>query len=235
MSEAASRLRAIAAAAAAAAERWPLPSVAGPIVGARRDRADDDGAADAGSAAERARGYAAGLEAARAETQRLTSELETRVKHLDSVLAGLARPLAELDEDVTRQLVVLALCIAKQLARREIKANPAEIIGLIRESIGRLPASAREVRVHLHPEDAAVVREHLSAPAAELAWTLVEDPTQSRGGCLVRSESSQIDARFESRVAAVVSALLGDERAGDRSNTDPDRASVDPPASGTPT
>ncbi len=231
MSDAAGRLRAIAAAAAAAAERWPLPSVEGPIVGARRDRMDGS-PPDPGFQAERARGYEAGLTAARAETQRLTTELETRVKRLDSVLAQLARPLAELDEEVTKQLVVLALCIAKQLARREIKVNPAEIIGLIRESIGRLPASSREVRVHLHPEDAAVVREHLSAPAAEGAWTLVEDPTQSRGGCLVRTESSQIDARFESRVGTIVSALLGDERAADRSDTDPGRSSADPAPSG---
>ncbi len=234
MSDAAGRLRAIAAAAAAAAERWPLPSVEGPIVGARRDRADGS-SSDPGFQAERARGYEAGVAAARAEAQRLTTELETRVKLLDSVLTQLARPLAELDADVTKQLVVLALSIAKQLARREIKANPVEVIGLIRESIGRLPASAREVRVQLHPEDAAVVREHLSAPAAHGAWTLVEDPTQSRGGCLVRTESSQIDARFESRVGAIVSALLGDERAADRSGTEPDRTSADPAAPGTGT
>ncbi len=216
MSEAAGRLRAIAAAAAAAAERWPLPSVEGPIVGARRERAEDGG-----SQAERTRGYEAGLEAARAETQRLTSELQTRVKRLDGLLRHLAGPLAEADEETFKQLLVLTLCIGKQLARRDIKANPTDIIGLVRECIGRLPASAREVRVHLHPEDAALVREHLAAPSADSAWTLVEDPTQSRGGCLVRSDSSQIDARFESRVNAIVSSLLGDERSSERSAGEP--------------
>jgi flagellar assembly protein FliH len=220
MSETAGRLRAIAAAAAAAAERWPLPSVEGPIIG-RRDRSGEGGASDQASEAERARGYQDGLAAASAETQRLTAELNGRIKRLDSVLAQLARPLDELDQEISQQLVVLALSIAKQLARREIKADPSEIISLVRESIGRLPASARDVRVHLHPEDAALVREHLSTPAAERAWTVVEDPTQSRGGCLVRSESSQIDARFESRVSAIVAALLGDERATDRSNAQP--------------
>ncbi len=227
MSEAAGRLRAIAAAAAAAVERWPLPSVEGPIIGARREPSGEGGGSDSAWQAERARGYEAGLAAARAETQRLTAELEGRVKRLDSVIAQLARPLAELDEEIPKQLVALALCIARQLARREIKANPEEIIGLIRESIGRLPASARDVRVQLHPEDAAVVREHLSTPTAERAWTLVEDPTQSRGGCLVRSESSQIDARFESRMSAIVSALLGDERGSDRSSTRPPATEAD--------
>lgn len=217
MSEAA-RLRAIAAAAAAAVERWPLPAVDGPVVGARRDSSAEGDPVERALQAERARGYEAGLAAGRAEMQRLTAELRARVQRLDSMLALLAEPLAEVDEEVQQQLVALALAIAKQLARRAIKASPGEIIALIRESIGRLPSSAREVRIHLHPEDAAVVREHLSAPGTERAWTLVEDPTQSRGGCLVRTESSQIDLRFESRVNAIVSSLMGDERGARRAD-----------------
>ena len=51
---------------------------------------------------------------------------------------------------------------------------------------------------------------------AERAWTLVEDPTLARGGCLVRSDNSQIDARFESRVHAVLAAALGEQRAPER-------------------
>ncbi|HTW37412.1 MAG TPA: flagellar assembly protein FliH [Steroidobacteraceae bacterium] len=221
MSETAGRLRAIAAAAAAAAERWALPPVDGPIVGACREAASESGGADQGSQAERTRGYEAGLAAGHAELQRLTAELEGRAKRLDTLIAQAARPLAALDEETFKQLLVLALCIGKQLARRELKANPTEIIGLIRECIGRLPASAREIRVHVHPEDAALVREHLASPAAERAWTLVEDPTQSRGGCLVRTETSQIDARFESRVNGIVSALLGDERSSERPHAEP--------------
>jgi flagellar assembly protein FliH len=216
MSETAGRPRAIAAAAAAAAERWPLPRVEGPIVGLRDDRAAQGGEAEAAAQAQRTRGYEAGLAAGRAEAQRLSTELASRIKRLDCLLGQLARPFAELDEQTLKQLLVLALSIGKQLARREIKANPADIIGLIRECIGRLPAASREVRVHLHPEDAALVREQLTTPAAESAWSLIEDPTQSRGGCLVRTDTSQIDARFESRVHGIVSALLGDERSSER-------------------
>jgi flagellar assembly protein FliH len=215
MSEA-GRLRALAA--ASAAERWSLPAVEGPIVGQRRDSGgvENDGGERA-SQAGRDRGFEAGMAAGRAEIQRLTGEIKVHVRRLDSVLAALAKPLAELDAEAQQQLLLLALAIGKQLARREIKANPDEIIALIRESIGRLPASAREVRIHLHPQDAALVREHLAAPADERAWTLVEDPTQARGGCLLRTESSQIDQRLETRVNAIVGSLMGDERAGARS------------------
>ncbi len=221
MSEAA-RLRAIAAAAAAAAERWSLPTVEGPIVGGRRREPDSAQAARLTAAEQAAR--EAGLAAARAEIDRLKSELDARVKRLDSLLALLAAPLAALDEEVQRQLTLLALAVGKQLARREIAAHPDDIIPLIRECVGRLPAAARGVRIHLHPEDAALVREHLAAPAGERAWTLVEDPTLSRGGCLVRAEASLIDARLESRIAAVAASLLGEERTGPRAASNSESA-----------
>jgi flagellar assembly protein FliH len=221
MSEA-SRLRAIAAAAAAAAERWPMPPVDGPLVGARAGSAaeprDKQGKA---WQSEHARGYEAGLAAGRGEMERATAELTARVRRLDAMLALLARPLAELDDEVEQQLLQLAVAVGRQLARRELKADPAQVIGVIRDAVARLPAAARDVRVQLHPEDAALVRERLASPAQERAWTLVEDPTQTRGGCLVRSENSQIDARIESRVNAIVSSLLGDERAQPRAADDP--------------
>jgi len=216
----AGRLRAIAAAAAAAAERWSLPAVDGPIVGERREAGAGSERAQRAREAEHALGYDEGLAAGKAESQRLTAELRARVQRLDGLLLALAKPLEDVDDAVQQQLLVLALAIGKQLARREIRANPGEIIAIIRECVGRLPSPVRDVRIRLHPDDAAIVREHLSQPAVERAWTLVEDPTQSRGGCLVLSESSRIDQRFESRVNAIVSGLLGDERSADRSDAD---------------
>jgi flagellar assembly protein FliH len=35
----------------------------------------------------------------------------------------------------------------------------------------------------------------------------------SRGGCVIRTENSRIDARLESRISAVIANALGDERA----------------------
>ena len=55
------------------------------------------------------------------------------------------------------------MALARQIVRRELKTDPTQIIGIIREAIAALPVAARDVRVHLHPEDAAVVR---AAPGA---------------------------------------------------------------------
>jgi flagellar assembly protein FliH len=75
-----------------------------------------------------------------------------------------------------------------------------------------LPVAARDVRVHLHPEDAAVMRQHLAPTESERAWGLVEDPVMARGGCQITTSTSRIDARLESRLGAILSELMGTER-----------------------
>jgi flagellar assembly protein FliH len=218
---------------ATVAERWSLPAVEGPIVGMRRDapaRARDTESArisDAARQAEVDRGYEVGIAAGRAELQAQTAALAARVARLDEICNQLSRPLQIVEAEVEQQLILLALAVGRQLARRELKADPGQIAALIREAIGRLPAAAREVRVYLHPEDAAAIAERLSSPGPERAWTVVEDPTLTRGGCLVRSENSQIDARVESRVNAMVASMLGEERASAR-QTDPPAAEPEP-------
>ncbi len=205
--------------AGATIERWRLPEVEGPIVGSsregRRAAAAEESARLAQKEAE-ARGYEAGCARARAESSARLAALEERVTRLDAALQLLSRPLEQLDADIESELAQLALAVGKQLARRELRIEPAQVIAILRESLALLPAAAREVRVHLHPQDAATVREHLSVPSSERAWTIVEDPTLSRGGCVIHNQSSRIDARLEARIAAVAASVLGDERAPER-------------------
>ncbi|HEY7887508.1 MAG TPA: FliH/SctL family protein [Steroidobacteraceae bacterium] len=206
-------------AAAATIERWRLPDVEGPIVGRshedRRSATSEESARLALQEAD-ARGYEAGLGRARAETRTGLAALAERVQRLDAALNVLARPLEQLDAEIEGELAQLALSVGKQLARRELHAEPAQVIAILRESLALLPAAAREVRVRLHPQDAETVREHLTAPATDRAWTIIEDPTLSRGGCVIQSQSSRIDARLEARIAAVAANALGDERTAAR-------------------
>ncbi len=201
---------------AARIERWQLPQVTGPVVGLGvAARAQVSELHKALQQAE-TRGYEAGLARGESAVQARLAALEERARRLDAVLGALAAPLAQLDAEVEADLVSLALAVGKQLARRELHQEPAQVIAIVRESLAQLPTTARDVRVLLHPEDAAAVREHLTPAAGERHWTIVEDATLARGGCLVQSESSRVDALFESRVAAITAGALGDLRAGER-------------------
>jgi flagellar assembly protein FliH len=95
--------------------------------------------------------------------------------------------------------------------RRELRLDPSQVIGIIRHTVGLLPLASRDVRIHLHPEDAAIVREKLAQPAGEREWILVEDPLLARGGCRITTAVSNIDARLESRVADAMNTLLGED------------------------
>lgn len=213
------------AAQAAAVERWAMPEMGGPIVGRSREKKETapntvDLLRQALQESE-ARGYQAGLAKAQAQSQASLDTLVAQVKQLDSIMQLLGQPLAQLDAEIEKELLHLTLAVGKQLARRELRIDPTQVIGIIRESLSQLPASARDVRIHLHPQDAATVRERLAKPTNERAWTVVEDPTLTRGGCIVRTETSQIDVRLESRVNAVIANALGEERAPERPTPDP--------------
>ena len=197
------------------ASRYELPSINGMAVQARRAGKTVQELEDVEKRAYEeayAKGRAEGLASAEREIRPQIQQLQARIERLDSIIGTLARPLHEMDAVVEDQLVQLALTVAKHLVRRELRIDPSQVIAIIRETVALLPASARDVRVHLHPEDAAVVREKLAAPAGERVWTIVEDPVMGRGGCRVTTDTAHIDARLETRIGTVVSALLGEER-----------------------
>jgi flagellar assembly protein FliH len=187
-------------------EIWSPPDVGAPGVAAQM--ATVGGLADL-----QAEAYKEAFEQGLAEGREAGNrEARAQVERLAAMFYDLAKPFEVLDEAVERELLTLAMALARQIVRREIKSDPTQIIGIIREAIAALPVAAREVRVHLHPEDAAVVREHLAPTESERAWAIVEDPVMARGGCEVKTPTSRIDARLETRLGAILSELLGTER-----------------------
>ncbi len=199
--------------------RWELPAMRGPVLAARGNgkrpgdlQEEDQLAWQAGFEAGQARGLKSGLDAAAAQIAAQQAALQESILNVRGILDALAAPLRDLDQATEAELLRLTLTIGKQLARRELAVDPSQVIAIIRDTVALLPTSARDVRVHLHPLDAAVVRAQLSAPGQEPAWTIVEDPVSSRGGCRVSTDHAQIDARIESRVAALLAELCGDAR-----------------------
>lgn len=150
-------------------------------------------------------GRAAGLEAG-------TRELAARIEAIEKILDALARPLEDLDHRVEAELLALVQSVARQLVRREMRQDPGHLIGVIREGLAALPLASGEVVVRLHPADAEAIRERLADPAGDQAWHLETDPLLERGGCLITSPRSTIDARLDARLSRVIARLLEDER-----------------------
>ena len=152
-------------------------------------------------------GYKEGL----AKGQQDTQNQAARLKKIGDQLQ---KPLSDLDDTVVSELVSLAMVLSRQIIRRELKSDPTHIVGIVREVVGQLPVAARTVRIHLHPEDAAIFRASVVLDK-ESVWHVVDDPSLNHGDCKVMTESSQVDASVERRLTAAIASLFGGERQGE--------------------
>jgi flagellar assembly protein FliH len=158
-------------------------------------------------------GHTEGSTKAAAESKQLFQKLEL-------IFNALAKPISQLDDELESSIVELALVIAKQVVRREIKLEPGEIVAVVREAVRALPISARNPTIYLHPEDMQLVRHALSLGDDDKAYRLEEDILLTRGDCRVETETSYIDASIEARLSAVAVSMLGDDRRHEEGNTD---------------
>lgn len=162
-------------------------------------------------------GYQQGLQQAQQEVAELKRQLQQIMRFFE-------QPLQFMNDEVEQQLYLLAVTLAQQLVRRELRTEPGEIIAVIRESVKLLPLNSRKISIFLHPEDAEIVRKtlQLDEKDEERSWSLVEDPMITRGGCEIKSDQSVINATLENRLQALAASLLGGERQQDK-----DDAAVD--------
>ena len=159
----------------------------------------------------REEGYQQGLKSAE-------QEIAQQKKQILELINFFEQPLQFLNAEVEQQLNLLAVTVAQQLVRREIRAEPGEIIAVIRESVKMLPVNSRKIKIFLHPEDAEIVRNTLQLDELdeEQSWKLVEDPMITRGGCEIKSEQSTINVTLENRLQALAASILGGERIEDQ-------------------
>jgi len=162
------------------------------------------------------RGRAQGFEHGHREAlEQGRKQIAERLQRCDALMRTLDTPFKELDDQVERELLTLVVTMVRQLVRREVRTDPSQIVGVMREALAILPVSARNIRVRLHPEDAEIVRKLYALEPDGQGWKLVEDPVVERGGCRVVSDNSQVDATLESRLHNLIAPLLGGLRSDD--------------------
>ena len=198
--------------------RWRLPEVGSTTAGSTPARQIVSELTKKEIEVRRQQGYDEGFAKGRQEGVAAgEANLNQQASNLAQVIGQLSQPLAELDDVVVDELVTLAMTIAKHMVRREIKTNPGEIVAVVREAVAVLPTTSRTIKVYLHPEDAALLKESLSI-SEQGRWELIDDPSLTRGGCRLETEHAELDASIEARLAAVVAELMGGEREGDHAN-----------------
>lgn len=141
--------------------------------------------------------------------------MRQKAEAFERLMRVLSQPLADMDERVEQELVNLSVSIARQIIRREIKTSPDQIMAVVREALQVLPVSVQKIRLRLHPDDLAMVREMLPEMDADAHIVLEEDPSLDRGDLEVFGDDSYIDATLETRIARLAASLWGGERKRD--------------------
>lgn len=155
-----------------------------------------------------AAGHQAGLESGKLD-------VDNQLTSLRQILDTLNTPLENLDSEMERDIVALVTTVARQVIRREIKAEPEHVIGAVRAALAVLPINDRKIKIMLHPQDTELVKKGLFLDDDDDRWRWVDDPTLSRGSCRLETANTLIDASVESRIESVVNKLLGGERTDD--------------------
>lgn len=191
-------------------ERWLPPEVGEPmphVEAAPVDQVQQPTVRELEAIEQQAReeGYAAGHAQGMAEAREV---LQQRMERLDALLESAARPLRSMDELVELELTRLAMTVARQVIAHELRTAPDLVVEAVRQAALALPSATGNLRVRLHPDDLALLR---SLDVVETHWQLLPDGSLQRGDCLLESERSRLDARVETRLAAVVDAVLGAE------------------------
>lgn len=186
-------------------DRWELPNVGQPMP-PKANKPSQPTVRELAALEElaRAEGFASGRAEGLVAAQQ---ELRQRMAQLDAVYEAAAQPLQVLDEQTGQELMRLAMVVARRVIVRELQLSPELIVQAVRQAASALPAATRELRVHLHPADLALLRD---LGAAESHWQLHADPALNRGDCQLESERSRLDARVTTRLAAVIDAVFGD-------------------------
>lgn len=182
--------------------RWQLPRFdqGGPPTAQKLDDIETAAYQD-GFQRGQAEGFAAGQKTALVQAQRLQALIE-----------HMARPLAHLDEETEQTLVDFASAIARRILGEELSVAPERVIAMMRETLGGLPPLARSVRVSVHPDDVALLRDQVRPSHEVKEFEVVADATLKRGDCRVFTESSQIDGRLDERVRVAAQSPDGDRR-----------------------
>jgi flagellar assembly protein FliH len=142
---------------------------------------------------------------------------EAGAKRADAMLRRLAETIQELAEvrrsmvrQTERQMVELALAIAKRIVRREVTIDSDLTLTMARVALDRLGDSTA-VTIRLNPDDFEATCQQREALLAGSHLTVTPDASVSRGGCLVQSDFGYVDASVDAQFQELARALLVEE------------------------
>ncbi len=146
-----------------------------------------------------ARGHEEGLHQGTQEGRRAAqAEFEGVAGVADGLIGTLKQLQAEFASALHTELADLVEKVARQVIRRELTTQPAQLLALIDEAVATLPPVADAIEIYLQPE--ACERITALAPERAKTWNLIPDARLELGECRIKAGGQEIDAGCKHRL-----------------------------------
>lgn len=136
------------------------------------------------------------------------AEVHAEAAQLRALALALPQALRGAEQEISEDLMALALDIARQVLGQALALDTQAILPVVRDLLQAEPALTGAPQLILHPDDAALVREHLAEDLQAAGWRIRTDAACQRGGCRVLAASGEQDATLPSRWERVTAALV---------------------------
>ncbi|MEJ2163878.1 MAG: FliH/SctL family protein [Desulfobacterales bacterium] len=138
--------------------------------------------------------------------ERALKKLEPLSDSLRDALLQLKNIRRETYHRIEKDVVELALAIARKVVCREIEMDREVVLCVAREALARIEDPG-QIRIKMSPEDLQFINENAGNPSDMLGnvdnvFLEAEENIQS-GGCIIETNSGEIDARIENQIQAV--------------------------------
>jgi flagellar assembly protein FliH len=153
------------------------------------------------------KGYAKGEREAKDHVMLVAAEELTELKRtMHHLAAGFKAAIAHHAERTSKEMLSLALEIAKTMVQAEIHVNRAVVLPIIKQAMTKLPSINVPLKLFVHPEDEALVTRYMKE-GFEGVCEVLTDPRLERGGCLLETKENSVDASNATRWALICQSL----------------------------
>ena len=107
--------------------------------------------------------------------------------------------------EISEYLLSLVSVICKSVIRRELSTDTHHVRTTVERALELLSQENGNIKLMLHPDDAAVVSDNWSQELGELK--IVSSPEIMQGGCQIQRNDSFVDATIETQLRKIIADL----------------------------
>jgi flagellar assembly protein FliH len=150
-------------------------------------------------------GYQDGLEKATTANQEYSQQILR-------VIDVLNNPYNLIDKEVEEQLLQTLLWLCKTCIKIELSTHPDKIRAVIEEIKPYFGKIYEKKRLYLNHISVEMIKQCLKSEETDISESIIEDDTLSVGEYRLKTDSSELDGRFETRFHALIEQKLLDNQ-----------------------